>query len=137
MRPPIFGWHFFRLPFSLSLFILLTITSKNRGRILGTSASLDVRTSGQSLVCRSTVLSHIGVGEALVVAQAAGREARDRVYIFNGSGSELWAMLLAGHSIADMAEHLVAEYGLSCAQAHADADQFVLRLVEAGLITRN
>jgi len=65
-----------------------------------------------------------------------GQEPGERgsVYTFNESGTTLWTMIEDGRSIADLADYLRREYGLSGEQAVADAVEFVAELAEEGLI---
>lgn len=70
------------------------------------------------------------VGDELIVL-----ELSTSTYLtLNGSAKQLWLGLASGASVQDLADALVATYGISAEQANADADAFVSSLVERKLV---
>jgi hypothetical protein len=62
-------------------------------------------------------------------------EARGSTYLAaNGAGTLLWRALAAGATPEALADELVHAYGIERERAIADAEQFVARLTEQGLL---
>lgn len=62
-------------------------------------------------------------------------EARGSTYLAaNGAGTLLWRALADGATTAALADELVRAYGIEPERAVADAEQFVARLTEQGLL---
>src|SRR5271156_1721260 len=98
----------------------------------GTSAGGSMSSAPQSSragIRRSRqIVSRVVADEAIVVPIGRPADGPDSVYTFNESGTTLWAMIEGGRNIAELADYLRAEYGLSSEQAAADALQFVAEL---------
>jgi hypothetical protein len=62
-------------------------------------------------------------------------EARGSTYLAaNGAGTLLWRALAAGATPEALADELVRAYGIDRERAVADADAFVARLSQQGLL---
>jgi hypothetical protein len=62
-------------------------------------------------------------------------EARGSTYLAaNGAGTLLWRLLAAGATPEVLADELVRAYGIDRERAVADADAFVARLRQQGLL---
>ena len=96
-------------------------------RVLGEFATQRVRRS-------SNVVSRVVADEAIVVPIRRGAADLDSIYTFNESGTKLWSMIEKGLDAAALASYLQAEYGLTQAEALADADAFVRDLTQEGLV---
>lgn len=73
------------------------------------------------------------VGEWVAVAMG-GDEAQSRSFLsLNDSGALLWRTLQSGADDHALAEALVDAYGVERARAEADAEAFVMRLIEGGI----
>lgn len=79
-------------------------------------------------------VSQVHAGEAIVVPIRGTSNHSGSVYTFNQSGTTIWNMLEAGRSEAEVAAYLQFEYEISAEQAVADTREFLLALVEEGLI---
>jgi hypothetical protein len=95
--------------------------------VLGDFAAQRVRRS-------SNVVSRVVADEAIVVPIRRGAADLDSIYTFNESGTKLWSMIEKGLDAAALASFLQAEYGLTQAEALADADAFVKDLTQEGLV---
>jgi hypothetical protein len=95
--------------------------------VLGDFAAARVRRS-------SNVVSRVVADEAIVVPIRRGAADLDSIYTFNESGTKLWSMIEKGLDAAALASYLQAEYGLTEAEALADADAFVRDLTQEGLV---
>lgn len=82
----------------------------------------------------SNVVSRVVADEAIVVPIRRGAADLDSIYTFNESGTQLWAMIEKGLDAAALASYLQAEYGLTPADALADAEAFVKDLTQEGLV---
>ena len=95
--------------------------------VLGDLAASRVRRS-------SNVVSRVVADEAIVVPIRRGAADLDSIYTFNESGTKLWSMIENGLDAAALASYLQAEYGLTQADALADAEAFVKDLTQEGLV---
>lgn len=95
--------------------------------VLGDLAAARVRRS-------SNVVSRVVADEAIVVPIRRGAADLDSIYTFNESGTKLWSMIEKGLDVTALACYLQAEYGLTQAEALADAEAFVTDLTQEGLV---
>lgn len=64
-------------------------------------------------------------------------DVSDSTYLSaNASGTLLWEMLAAGASRPELAERLVARFGIDRQRADADVDAFIAALESRGLLAR-
>jgi hypothetical protein len=64
-------------------------------------------------------------------------EARSSRYVAaNGAGAVLWRALVAGSTREQLADELVAAFGIDRERAAADADRFVAELAAQGLLAQ-
>jgi hypothetical protein len=96
--------------------------------------SLAGQNAGVSVRQVRRLVSRVWGDEAMVVPIMPGKGGSESVYTFNESGTKLWSMIEDGRKIAELADYLCLEYGLSSEQAAADAAQFVAELTQEGLI---
>ena len=67
-------------------------------------------------------------GEAIIINLATGM-----YYSMDRAGALVWEWLERGHSIQEIIEGVVAQYDVAVAQAEADVNQLIDRLLEDGL----
>ena len=79
-------------------------------------------------------VSQVVADEAVVVPICADSAQPGGVYTFNESGTNIWSMIEAGSSAAEVAAYLESEYDISAEQAAEDTKQFLAALAEEGLI---
>ena len=72
-------------------------------------------------------------GSSIVVAVGTGDEFNGMITL-NDSGELLWSRLSEGAEIDDLTALLVAEYGISDAEARANAEEFVEKVKGAGFL---
>jgi len=82
----------------------------------------------------SNVVSRVVAHEAIVVPIRRGAADLDSIYTFNESGTKLWSLIENGLDAAALASYLQSEYGLTQAEALADAEAFVKDLTQEGLV---
>lgn len=70
------------------------------------------------------------VGQGLVIMAPAGTATHS----LDEVGAFIWRQVDGRHSLAQVVEALVAEYDVEPAQAAADVQEFLARLLEAGLV---
>lgn len=70
------------------------------------------------------------------IVVAVGKESKNfnKMIKLNDSAAFLWKQLSAERTVAELANELSNEYGISPAQAEADAQAFADTLREAGLL---
>lgn len=80
------------------------------------------------------ILNKVGGAYLAVAVGARADEYRSLVQL-NGTGAFLWELLAKREcSVAELAEALVGEYGISHELALSDAEKFESRLREGGLL---
>ncbi len=90
--------------------------------------------TGEGVHGTRCIVARVAEDETIVVPIDRGAENRDSIYTFNESGAKLWALIQEGRGTAELAASLQSEYGLSAAQAAADAKEFLAELAGEGLI---
>lgn len=80
----------------------------------------------ENIVARSVA------GENLLIPV---RGCTDRVFTLNGAGRRLWDLLAAPHTATELAEALVARFGIPVQTAADDVERFLGKMMRMGLIS--
>ncbi|MGK2858393.1 MAG: PqqD family protein [Thermoanaerobaculia bacterium] len=73
-------------------------------------------------------------GETIVVPIRARAAELDAVYVLNEVGAAIWNQLDEGRSPAEITATIAAEFDVSAETALRDVEQFLERLLEAGIV---
>lgn len=73
-------------------------------------------------------------GETIVVPIRARAAELDSVYVLNEVGAAIWNQLDAGHSPAAITAAIAEEFDVSPETARRDVEQFLEKLLEAGVV---
>ena len=68
-------------------------------------------------------------GEAVIVSPTSGE-----IRVLNHVGTKIWQLIVDTHTVEEIEQALVNQYGLSPQQANADVSAFIEDLLDRGLV---
>jgi hypothetical protein len=95
---------------------------------------LPTERAGQLFIRSRTVVSRSVAGETLIVPVRGKVGDLASIYSFNGTGSLIWQILDAPHTLTDLIDAVAHQYAVEQEQAQKDVTQFVDDLLSVGLV---